>query len=147
MPKRRLSKPLSKPEPDTPPARPTLLDAVPRFLLLEREVEEEFRPQMRAALQGKIEAVAAQARSIVPPCPTCGQPMRPKDTRPVSWLAGCGKLHAPVTRYRCGPCRRQIRPLLDLLGVEPGRIAGALARLLTLLAIVAPYELATRLDG
>jgi hypothetical protein len=35
--------------------------------------------------------------------------------------------------------------LLDLLGVEPGRICGSLARLLALLAAVAPYELAARL--
>jgi hypothetical protein len=35
--------------------------------------------------------------------------------------------------------------LLDLLGVEPGRICGSLARRLGLLAAVAPYELAARL--
>jgi hypothetical protein len=35
--------------------------------------------------------------------------------------------------------------LLDLLGVEPGRISGSLARLLALLAAVAPYPLAVRL--
>jgi hypothetical protein len=34
---------------------------------------------------------------------------------------------------------------LDLLGVEPGRISGSLARLLALLAAVAPYSLAARL--
>jgi hypothetical protein len=34
---------------------------------------------------------------------------------------------------------------LDLLGVEPGRISGSLARLLALLAVVAPYPLAARL--
>ena len=37
--------------------------------------------------------------------------------------------------------------MLDLLGVEPGRISGALARLLALLATVAPYPLAARLAG
>jgi len=35
--------------------------------------------------------------------------------------------------------------LLDLLGVEPGRISGSLARLLALLAVVGPYELGVRL--
>jgi len=35
--------------------------------------------------------------------------------------------------------------LLDLLGVEPGRISGSLARLLALLATVAPYPLAAQL--
>ena len=43
------------------------------------------------------------------------------------------------------PCHYECRPLLDLLGVEPGRICGALARLLALLATVAPYPLAARL--
>jgi len=54
-------------------------------------------------------------------------------------------LHAAVSRYRCSPCHYECRPLLDLLGVEPSRISGALARLLALLATVAPYPLAARL--
>jgi len=128
MPKQRLS----APEPETPPARPVLPDEPPRFLLLERAVEIEYRPQMLAALQGKVNAVAAAARGTVPVCPHCGRPMRCQDTRPVSWLARCGRLHAPVSRYRCPPCRYECRPLLDLLRIEPGRISGALARLLGL---------------
>ena len=71
--------------------------------------------------------------------------MRRQDTREISWLARRGRLHASVSRYRCPPCRHECRPLLDLLGVEPGRISGALARLLALLATVAPYPLAARL--
>lgn len=141
MPQQRLP----APEPETPPARPALAEDLPRFLLLEREVEIECRPQMLAALQSKVDAVAAAARATTPSCPQCGQPMRRQDTRPVSWLARCGCLHAPVSRYRCAPCRYECRPLLDLLGVEPGRISGALARLLALLATVAPYPLAARL--
>jgi hypothetical protein len=35
--------------------------------------------------------------------------------------------------------------LLDHLGVEAGRISGSLARLLVLLTVIAPYELAARL--
>jgi hypothetical protein len=37
--------------------------------------------------------------------------------------------------------------LLDVLGVEAGRICGSLARLLALLAVVAPYTMAARLAG
>jgi hypothetical protein len=133
------------PEPEIPPARPVLADGLPRFLSLEREVEIEYRPQMLAALQGKVDAVAAGARGVAPVCPQCGQPMRCQDTRNVSWLARCGCLHAAVSRYRCPPCHYECRPLLDSLGVEPGRISGALARLLALLATVAPYPLAARL--
>ncbi len=134
-----------RPEPEIPPVRPVLADDPPRFLLLEREVEIEYRPQMLAALQTKVDAFAAAARGTAPVCPQCGQPMRCQDTREVSWLARCGCLHAPVSRYRCPPCRYECRPLLDLLGVEPGRISGALARLLAVLATVAPYPLAARL--
>jgi len=119
----------------------------PRFLLLEREVEIEYRPQRLETLQRKVDAVAEATQGTLPACPRCRQPMRCQDTRPVSWLARCGCLHASVSRYRCPPCRYECRPLLDLLGVEPGRISGALARLLALLAAVAPYRLAARLAG
>lgn len=108
-------------------------------------MEIEYRPKMLAALQSKVNAFAGTARGTVPVCPQCGQPMRCQDTREVSWLARCGRLRAPVSRYRCPPCHYECRPLLDLLGVEPGRISGALARLLALLATVAPYPLAARL--
>ena len=140
-----MPKQLPRPEPETPPVRPVLADHPSRFLLLEREVEIEYRPQMLAALQGKVNAVAESTQAAAPSCPRCGQPMRCQDTRPVSWLARCGCLHAPVARYRCPPCRYECRPLLDVLGVEPGRISGALARLLAVLATVAPYPLAARL--
>ena len=136
---------LARPEPEIPPARPALAAGPPRFLLLEREVEIEYRPQMLAALQGKVDALAVITRGTLPVCPQCGRTMRCQDTREVSWLARCGCLHAPVSRYRCPPCRYECRPLLDLLGVEPGRISGALARLLAVLATVAPYPLAARL--
>jgi hypothetical protein len=136
---------LARPEPKIPPTRPVLADDPPRFLLLERKVEIEYRAQMLAALQSKVDAFAGTARGTVPVCPQCGQPMRCQDTREVSWLARCGCLHAPVSRYRCPPCHYECRPLLDLLGVEPGRISGALARLLALLATVVPYPLAARL--
>jgi len=143
MPKQHLS----QSEPETPPPRPVLSDALPRFVLLERDVELEYRPQMLAALQRKVDAVAEAASVTAPLCPHCGQPMRCHDTRRVSWLARAGRLSASVSRYRCPPCRHECRPLLDLLEVEPGRISGALARLLALLATVAPYPLAARLAG
>jgi len=136
---------LARPEPEIPPARPALAAGPPRFLLLEREVEIEYRPQMLAALQSKVDALAVTTRGTLPVCPQCGRTMRCQDTREVSWLARCGCLHAPVSRYRCPPCRYECRPLLDLLGVEPGRISGALARLLAVLATVAPYPLPARL--
>ena len=68
-----------------------------------------------------------------------------QDVRPVSWLARFGRLEVAVPRYRCSPCKLERRPLLDELGVEPGRISGSLARLLVLLAVVTPYTLAARL--
>lgn len=140
-----MSQTLPAPEPDTPPARPALADHPSRFLLLEREVELDYRPQMLNALQRKVNAVAEETRGMLPACSHCGQTMRRQDTRDVSWWARCGCLHAAVSRYRCLCCGYECRPLLDVLGVEPGRISGALARLLALLATVAPFPLAARL--
>lgn len=129
----------------TAPARPRLSEQASQFMVLEREVEQEYRPLMLAELQRRVEAVARTAQITEPACPHCGQTMSRKDTRPVSWLARFGRLSAPVSRFVCRTCRVQCRPLLDLLGVEPGRISGSLARLLAVLAAVAPYELASRL--
>src|SRR5689334_24225772 len=132
-------------EETTAPVRPELAEQASQFMLLERAVEEEFRPRMRAELQRRVEVMAETAQAVAPECPRCGQLMRRQDTRSVSWLARFGRLQARVTRYRCTSCRVQCRPLLDALGVEPGRISGSLARLLALLAVVAPYPLAARL--
>src|SRR5438093_1908 len=136
---------LSQPEAMEPPLRPRLADQPSRFVLLEREVELEYRPQMLEALQRKVNAVAEEAHDTAPECPQCNLPMGYHDARPVSWLAHWGRLQASPARYRCSVCKQERRPLLDLLGVEPGRICGSLARLLGLLAAVAPYELAARL--
>src|SRR5580698_1643983 len=136
---------LSHPEPLEPPLRPRLADQPSCFVLLEREVELEYRPQMLDALQRKVKAVAEQASAKAPECPRCRQPMSYHDARPVSWLAHWGRIRASPVRYRCSACGLESRPLLDLLGVEPGRICGSLAPLLALLAAVAPYPLAARL--
>jgi hypothetical protein len=122
-----------------------LADQPSRFMVLEREVEQEFRPRLLAALQQKVDAVAEQTDAIAPCCPGWGRTMGFHDERKISWLARFGRVHARVRRYRCGHCPDECRPLLDVLGVEPGRISGSLARLLALLAIVAPYPLAARL--
>ena len=66
---------MSQPEPLEPPLRPRLADQPSRFVLLEREVELEYRPQMLEALQRKVNTVAAEARATAPECPRCGQPM------------------------------------------------------------------------
>lgn len=114
-------------------------------MLLEREVEQQFRSRQLEALQEKVN-VLAQATGLTPPwCPHCERPLGPHDSRSVSWLSRFGRLRVAVPRYRCPTCPYQCRPLLEVLGVEPGRISGSLARLLVLLAIVAPYPLAARL--
>ena len=67
------------------------------------------------------------------------------DRRPVSWWARFGKLQVGAVRFRCTRCGYECRPLLDHLGVEAGRISGSLARLMALLAVITPYELAAKL--
>lgn len=130
--------------PKAAPQRPALQE-LSQFIRLEREVEIEYRPRLLEALQGKVNALAESISGQRPACSQCGQPMKRHDIESVSWTARFGRLHASVTRYRCPACKDECRPLLDLLGVEPGRICGSLARLLALLAVVAPYTLAARL--
>ena len=91
----------------TAPARPELAEQASQFILLERAVEQEYRPLMRAELQRRVDAVAQAAQTRQPACPRCGQPMSRKDTRPVSWLARFGKLSAPVSRFVCRACHVQ----------------------------------------
>jgi len=85
---------LSQPEPVEPPLRPRLADQPSRFVLLEREVELEYRPQMLEALQRKVNMVAEQFRGTPPECPRCGQPMML--VRSPGWRTGGG----------CVPLRR-----------------------------------------
>jgi hypothetical protein len=127
--------------------RPWLADHPSQFLLLERAVEDEYRPRMLNELQCRVDALAESASGSSPACAGCGQQMVCQDIRPVSWWARFGRLRTRVARYRCPACHSECRPLLDLLGVEPGRVSGSLARLLALLAAIVPYPLAARLAG
>jgi len=128
-----------------PPTPPRLAEQLPRLMMLEREVEEEFRPRLLEALQRRVDALAASLSEPVPNCPRCQHPLHYHDASTVSWLTRFGRMRARASRYRCPACRAEHRPLLELLGVEPGRISGSLARLVALLGVVVPYELAARL--
>src|ERR1700722_12976816 len=130
-----------------PPVRPMLAEHPSQFLLLERAVEDDFRPRMLQELERRVSDLAETTRPTSPVCTQCGGRTVCQDVRRVSWYARFGRLRVDVPRYRCPACRLECRPLLDLLGVEPGRISGSLARLLALLAAVAPYPLAARLAG
>jgi len=114
-------------------------------MVLEREVEDEFRPRLLEALQRRVGALAAGLSEVAPNCPRCTHPLRYHDSPSVSWLTRFGRMRAQASRYRCPACQQEYRPLLELLGVEPGRISGSLARLVALLGVVVPYELAARL--
>jgi hypothetical protein len=128
-----------------PPMRPVLAEGPSRFVLMERAVEDEYRPRMLQELQQRVEEYAKTTRSQSPACSQCGRVMVCQDVRPVSWLARFGRLRVGVPRYRCPVCKSECRPLLELMGVEPGRISGSLARDLAVLAAVVPYTLAARL--
>ena len=132
------------PGPPAPPVRPKLAEKPTLFMELERAVEEDFRPLMLQALQQKVDSVA-ESKQESPPCPRCGHRMVRHDARQVSWQALFGQLQVRAPRYRCRTCPCECRPLLDLLGVEPGRMSGSLARLLAVLATVAPYTVAARM--
>jgi hypothetical protein len=68
------------------PARPVVANDATLFMRMEREVEEQFRPQMREALQSKVNQAADSLSSQIPACPRCSKPMSHHDTRSVSWL-------------------------------------------------------------
>src|ERR1035438_6825515 len=128
-----------------PPMRPMLTERPSEFVVMERAVEDEYRPRMLQELQRRVEGLAESTRAQPPVCSQCKRVMVCQDVRLVSWLARVGRLRIGVPRYRCPGCKSECRPLLDLLGVEPGRISGSLARDLAVLAAVVPYTLAARL--
>lgn len=130
--------------PPAPPARPTLPATPTRFEQLEQAVWARARPDVCAAVIAALaEEAAAQRAAARAIC--CGQPMRRHDARAVTWRTWVGRVHVTVDRYRCRQCGDERRPLLDILGVEPGRLSGWLARQLALLGSVVPYTLAAEL--
>jgi len=48
-----------------PPARPILADQPSKFLLLERAVEDEYRPRMLQELQRRVDQIAETTRAEV----------------------------------------------------------------------------------
>jgi len=128
-----------------PASEPKLADEVPLLIRLEREVEDEYRPLMRTALEQRIRQVDASLAGQAPRCPVCGRPMKSKGRRPSSFISRFGEVDVRAALYRCARCKRSGRPLLSALGAEAGRVSGSLARLLALLGVVVPYELAAHL--
>jgi hypothetical protein len=126
-----------------PAAAPRLREEVPLMMRLEREVEDESRPVMLARLSAKI--LEVEASLSAPQCCCCGDSMVSHGRRQVSFICRFGKLRLRPATFDCRGCGKRVRPLLDRLGVEAGRVSGGLARLLALLGVVVPYELAARL--
>jgi hypothetical protein len=130
--------------PPAPPTRPTLPATASRFEQIEQAVWARARPVVCAAVSAALaEEAAAQRAAARPIC--CGRPMRRHDARTVTWRTWVGRVQVTVDRYRCRQCGDERRPLLDVLGVEPGRLSGWLARQLALLGSVVPYPLAADL--
>ncbi len=125
--------------------KPIVPTEVPLFIRFEREMEDKFRPLMLQELQRKVDELADSQRGHRPTCTECDQPMQYKDETPLSWLTRFGKVTAKATLFLCKPCETKRRPVLEMLGVEPGQVSGSLARLLALLGVIVPYELAAQL--
>lgn len=128
-----------------PVAPPALAVAVPLLLRLEREVEDEFRPKMLAQLTAKVAAVDATLAGTAARCGECTCAMKARGRKASSLITRFGTLPLRPASYRCPRCGRHTRPLMERLGAEAGRVAGGLARLLALLGVVVPYEMAAKL--
>jgi len=98
-----------------PPVRPMLAEHPSQFLLLERAVEDDFRPRMLQELERRVSDLAEATRATAPVCTQCGGRTVCQDVRRVSWYARFGRLRVDVPRYRCPACGLECRPLLDLL--------------------------------
>jgi len=143
--RRRTSKPCEAHIAPSAPLPPTLAAETPLLIRLEREVMEEFGPTMQQRLMEKIETIDASLGGSPPKCPCCGRTMKSKGRRNSSFISRFGPIKLRPVTYRCETCRQHERPLWKVLGVEAGRISGSLARLLALLGVVVPYELAAKL--
>src|SRR5512136_252874 len=124
---------------------PEQADEAPLLIQLEREVEDAFRGEMLAGLGERIARLDCEMAGTAPRCSDCGGAMEDRGRRSSSFITRFGRLKLRPATYRCPRCRRQKQPLLVRLGVEAGRVSGALARLLALLGVVVPYQLAARL--
>jgi hypothetical protein len=127
-----------------PKPRPTLTPHAPQLMQIERGILERFRGQMCEAIQEQLDLLAAnEGNGSKPMC--CGRPMSYHDRRGVACLSWMGLVRINFRRYRCLMCKRECRPLLEQLGVEPGQPSGLLARLLSVLGCVVPYALTAEL--
>jgi hypothetical protein len=113
---------------------------------LEREIEEEFRDKMRARLEERVAEVGASLSGTAPRCSRCeGRAMKSRGRKASTFLTRFGKTTLRMPIYVCKTCGERCHPWRDALGIEPGRVSGAFARLLALLGVVVPYDMAARL--
>src|SRR5512136_1439157 len=96
------------------PTRPQLESGASQFMLIERQVEHEFRPGILAQIQSRVDALADSMKRTPPQC-QCGRTMCFHDERSVSWISRFGIVRAQDRRYRCRPCKRECHPLLEAL--------------------------------
>ena len=73
-------------------SHPVLSLGATRFMELEREVEQDYRPQMLQALQEKVQVQARTIESQAPQCRHCKQAMKYHDRPKVSWIVRWGRV-------------------------------------------------------
>lgn len=132
-------------DPGPVPELPKLLEQPSRLMQMEREVVAEFRPKMLAALEQRVQGEAMQLEGSAPRCSKCQRAMTRRGKEPRTLLTLFGELTFKVQGFRCKPCKMVNTPVVAHLGIEPGHLSGALARLVALLGVVAPFALAATL--
>jgi hypothetical protein len=123
------------------PTKP-VREPVPLIVRIEREVEEDFRPRMRAELERRIHSLPEAKATTPVNCEGCGRTMESAGVAKVGRLCRFGQITIKVRKHRCRRCRQSRRTLLAALGIEAGRVTGSLVRLLALLGTIVPYDLA-----
>ena len=94
------------------PALEQLVDELPNDLVGFSDAEQLLRGRFLklagSMLQGWTEV--ATTRIAIPPCPTCGKPMRHKGLKPCTLTTTLGDVRLRRPRYRCMHCKTDIYP-------------------------------------
>ncbi len=123
------------------PALEQLVDELPEDLAgfsdVEQLLREQFLKLAGRMLQGWTEV--ATTRIAIPPCPTCGEPMRHKGLKPCTLTTTLGDVRLRRPRYRCMHCKMDIYPHDQHIRFLSNGVSLALGKVLCRLGADRPF--------